>query len=559
MVRTVGNNVSSPTTTIAGGIAGQVAYQAATNVTQFTGPGTSGQVLTSTGGAQPTFQSPAPTSNLGGGTAGQVVYQSAASTTSFTGPGTSGQFLTSNGTSAPTYTTLTTAPLATSISAGTVGQVPYQSAASTTAFTGPGTSGQILTSNGAAAPTYQTLTTVASANNITAGTVGQVVYQSSASTTSFTGPGTSGQILTSNGVAAPTFQTLGVVPVAGSIQGGNAGQVVYQAAPSLSGTTAAGTTGQVLTSAGTGAPTWGSVIANAQNVTGGSAGQLLYQQSPGVTNVTGPGTSGQFLQSNGVAAPSYTTITTVPSAQNVTGGSAGQVLYQQSPGVTNVTGPGTSGQFLKSNGGAAPTFAAVTQPTYQIFAGPSSGTYTSPAGVSSIIVEMQGAGGGGGFGPLGLKAGGGGAGGNYIKVRFAPGVYSYNTGAKGLGTNINGDNGTGATNCTFSTLIAPGGGPGIGLSGGGGGLPGTSTTTGAIQVFKDIEGSMGGEQNTILDTSNMGGASYWGTPAPRFYGLSGGTGRSRGYGAGGFGNQGNPVLTSSGDGTEGRIIVTEFY
>ena len=45
-------------------------------------------------------------SGLAGGTAGQVPYQSAPGVTAFAGPGTSGQFLTSNGTSAPTWTTI---------------------------------------------------------------------------------------------------------------------------------------------------------------------------------------------------------------------------------------------------------------------------------------------------------------------------------------------------------------------------------------------------------------------------------------------------------------------
>ena len=40
------------------------------------------------------------------------------------------------------------------LTGGAVGQVPYQSASGTTAFTSTGTSGQVLQSNGAAAPTW---------------------------------------------------------------------------------------------------------------------------------------------------------------------------------------------------------------------------------------------------------------------------------------------------------------------------------------------------------------------------------------------------------------------
>ena len=46
-------------------------------------------------------------------------------------------------------------PDVTSLQGGTAGQVAYQSAPSTTAFAGPGTSGQVLTSNGASAPTFE--------------------------------------------------------------------------------------------------------------------------------------------------------------------------------------------------------------------------------------------------------------------------------------------------------------------------------------------------------------------------------------------------------------------
>jgi len=43
--------------------------------------------------------------------------------------------------------------------------------------------------------------------NIVGGTAGQVHYQSSTDTTAFTATGTSGQVLTSNGTAAPTWTT----------------------------------------------------------------------------------------------------------------------------------------------------------------------------------------------------------------------------------------------------------------------------------------------------------------------------------------------------------------
>jgi hypothetical protein len=50
---------------------------------------------------------------------------------------------------------------ATNIAGGTTGQIPYQTSPGVTSFYGPGTAGQILVSNGAAAPIYQNTLTIA--------------------------------------------------------------------------------------------------------------------------------------------------------------------------------------------------------------------------------------------------------------------------------------------------------------------------------------------------------------------------------------------------------------
>ena len=101
---------------------------------------------------------------------------------------------------------------ATNLTGGTTGQVPYQLSPGVTLFYGPGTAGQVLLSNGAAAPVYTNTASVyvgnaVTANNISSGTTGQVVFQSSTGTTRFTGPGTAGQILVSAGTTStgPVF------------------------------------------------------------------------------------------------------------------------------------------------------------------------------------------------------------------------------------------------------------------------------------------------------------------------------------------------------------------
>jgi hypothetical protein len=145
--------------------------------------------------------------SLKNGSAGQIPYQIAANVTSFVGPGSAGQVLTSNGGGTPTFQSAPAAVNATNISGGTAGQLPYQSATSTTAFVANGTSGHFLRSNGTAAPSYVAITSVAQAGSITGGSAGQVVYQASTSVTGTTNTGTTGQVLTSNGTAAPAFQT----------------------------------------------------------------------------------------------------------------------------------------------------------------------------------------------------------------------------------------------------------------------------------------------------------------------------------------------------------------
>lgn len=71
--------------------------------------------------------------------------------------GTSGQVLISGGaTTAPTWGTAGTSTTATNLAGGSAGTVPYQSASGTTQMLAAGTSGQVLTSSGAGAPSWTT-------------------------------------------------------------------------------------------------------------------------------------------------------------------------------------------------------------------------------------------------------------------------------------------------------------------------------------------------------------------------------------------------------------------
>jgi len=89
-------------------------------------------------------------------------------------------------------------------------------------------------------------------------TTGDIIYASAASTPARLAAGTSGYILKSNGTAAPSW--LQTLPVAnggtGTTSAPTQGGVIYGASTSAHASTAAGTSGQALISNGTSAPTW---------------------------------------------------------------------------------------------------------------------------------------------------------------------------------------------------------------------------------------------------------------------------------------------------------------
>lgn len=91
-------------------------------------------------------------------TAGDLVYATGATTLAKLGIGTATHVLTSSGT-APQYVAQSTlsvgsATTATNLAGGVASQIPYQSAAGTTAFIANGTAGQVLTSAGAGTPVW---------------------------------------------------------------------------------------------------------------------------------------------------------------------------------------------------------------------------------------------------------------------------------------------------------------------------------------------------------------------------------------------------------------------
>ena len=112
-----------------------------------------------------------------------------------------------------------------------------------------------------------------------------------------------------------TSEVTGALPVAnggtGTTTAPAAGGMIYAASTSAYGSTAAGTSGQSLLSGVAGAPTWGTpasatTATTATNVAGGVAGAVHYQSGVGTTGFSAAGTSGQVLTSNGTSAPTWT-------------------------------------------------------------------------------------------------------------------------------------------------------------------------------------------------------------------------------------------------------------
>jgi len=160
---TWGISISGNAATVTNGVYTTGSYSNPSWITSILGSIVSGAVATAT-----------TATNIGGGLAGSLPYQSGAGATTFLGIGSANYVLTSSGT-APQYVaqstlsvgSASTATTSTNIAGGVAGAIPYQSGASTTAFSAAGTTGQVLTSGGTGAPTWSTPTAYATVTDDT--------------------------------------------------------------------------------------------------------------------------------------------------------------------------------------------------------------------------------------------------------------------------------------------------------------------------------------------------------------------------------------------------------
>lgn len=245
---------------------------------------------------------------------------------------------------------------------------------------------------------------------------------------------------------------------------------------------------------------------------------------------------------------------------------SGDVVRATSPAlITPALGTPASGVLTNCTGGGGLR-------SFQIFTSGSAATYTKPANVTSILIELVGGGGGGG-GCAGAASsaavGGGGGGGGYARlwVPTASSTYTYTVGAGGAGGTAGANAGStgGTTSFSASSLQATGG------SGGGGGGAYLNTTSGFTGsggtggVGSNGNLSLFGEPGTggfvLLGTglSGAGGKSQYGPSGQSGFNGSGTPTSPAGYGGGGAGGISQDGTNKAGAaGAAGVIIVWEF-
>ena len=167
-----------------------------------------------------------------------------------------------------------------------------------------------------------------------------------------------------------------------SLSGGVAGAIPFQSAVGVTGYTAAGTAGQILTSSGTGAPAWITSVPVANGGTGSTtltSNAVLLGNGTNPLQAVAPGASGNILTSNG------TTWTSVAA------GSSGVTTIGNISATSNANGATISGTTLTltaadgTNGGVVTT-AAQTFAGTKTFSGLSvTGAINGSSTVSSTI------------------------------------------------------------------------------------------------------------------------------------------------------------------------------
>ena len=195
-----------------------------------------------------------------------------------------------------------------------------------------------------------------------------------------------------------------------------------------------------------------------------------------------------------------------------------------------------------------------------VFATAGAHSFTVPADVTRIYVQLWGGGGGGGGADSTLSAGSGGGGGGYTSgwLNVTPGtVINFTVGSAGVAGAAGGGNGTAGGTTSFSTLSATGGGGGSGATASTIQTTGGSSGSGSGGSFSLT--ARGGGFGFYVNNSAGANIATGGFGAPGAFGssLAGPNVSSAGHlgqfpGGGGSGSSAN---AAGGNGTTGLVII----
>ena len=359
-------------------VAGAIVYSSGSAMA-FSAVGTIGEVLTSNGAGTPTWAVPA---------AGGVTSVAASGGT--TGMTFSGSPITTSGT-LTLAGTLVVANGGTGATTLAANNVLLGNGTGALQVVAPGTSGNVLTSDGttwaSTTPTAGGVTSVAASG----GTTG-MTFSGSPITTSGTLT-LAGTLIVANGGTGATTLT------ANNVLLGNGTSALQVVAP--------GTSGNVLTSDGTtwasSAPGGNAYTRTSFTATGGQTtfsaaytvgyvevylnGVLLNDPDYVATNGTTVVLAVAAVLNDIVETIAFNTIPIVnTTANNLAGGAAGSIVYQTGAGATGFSAAGTSGQLLLSGGTGSPTWSTLGTGVATFLATPSS------ANLAAAVTDETGSG-----------------------------------------------------------------------------------------------------------------------------------------------------------------------
>lgn len=364
-----------------------------------------------------------------------------------------------------------------------------------------------------------------------------------------------GKTLTASNDATVSGTNTGdqTITLTGDVTGGGTGSfattIAANAVTNEKLATAADGTIKSNISGSTATPSDNTITAVLDKLFGTTQGSVIYRGASSWAALT-PGTSGNFLKTQGAAAN--------PVWDSIPGG--GDMLSTNN--LSDVSSAATSRSNLSA-------FGSINK---QVFT--TSGTYTPSAGMLYAIIECVGGGGGGG-GAQGVAsqsygAGGGGAGGYSRVIVTAADIgasKAVTIGAGGAGGSAGANNGTAGGSSGVGSLCGAVGGAGGGYGNSSqvplGGLGGAAASgTGDLKA----SGAPGHQGAYVSGTGTVasggaGGASHFGGGGRGGFSTTTGAGSAAtSYGAGGGGAMvHNSTSTAAGGaGADGVVMITEF-